>query len=315
MTFHLRDVIVLSRHSLMSSTSKPALLKAIVRIVSATSDRRIALTQIGEQFVALYWNQTVVFHLRQAAVISKEPAVLRRIRATSESVGTRDLGEVPGSSRDRLVRSMIPILKTDVLRRFHNGKPAHMPPLFTWEDGAEFIDLSDESFALIKADATALEMIANYWWAKYLEKVNTLAPYIIEKVQRNGARRHSLDKYLHVLKTVDAACCFYCSRPFAEMERCHIDHVLPWSFLLEDPLWDLVMACSRCNLAKSDWLPARDFVGKLIATNEIRAKSTLRPNVLSPLLDGDRIFQLYDAARGVEWPGPWSPADAGLALP
>ena len=42
----------------------------------------------------------------------------------------------------------------------------------------------------------ALKMIANHWWARYLERVNMLAPLIIEKVERYCAKRGSLAKYL-----------------------------------------------------------------------------------------------------------------------
>ena len=306
--FDLRDIIVLARDASWSTTYKPALLKSIARIAARDRRTRIPLADIGEQFVSLYWNQTVVFHLRQAAVVSKEPEVLRAIRRAAEAHGVRRLGDLPPEARAELVRRMVRVLKIDVLRRFHRSKPAHMPALFTWADDSEFVELSDASLAFIVSNAMALETVANHWWAGYLERVNTLAPYIIEKVRRDGAQRRSLTRFVRLLSSIDAPCCFYCARPFGELVRVHVDHVLPWSFLLADPLWDLVMACDRCNLAKSDSLPARAFVDKLVTANESRAKRALPENAVSPLLDGVGIFQLYDAARAVEWPGPWRPA-------
>jgi len=291
----------------MSTTYKPALLKALARLVARGSGRTISLADVGEQFVALYWTQTVIFHLRQAAVISKEPEVVRAIRTAADAGGTRRLDGLPAAGRANLIRGMRRILKINVLRAFHRSKPAHMPDLFTWEESAERLELSEAAHAFIAANALALETIANYWWAGYLEKVNALAPYIIEKVRRDGARRGSLAPYLRILAATDASQCFYCGRPFGEGTGIHVDHVLPWSFLLQDPLWDLVMACSRCNLAKSDWLPDPTFVDKLIATNAARAKLQLPLKRASLLLDAPQIHQYYDAARAVEWPGPWSP--------
>jgi hypothetical protein len=305
--FDLRDVIVLARDASWSSTYKPALLKALTRIVARGAGQTIPLAVIGEQFVELYWTQTVVFHLRQAAVISKETEVVRAIRKTAEASGARRLDALPLAARAALARKMERVLKINVLRAFHRSKPAHMPALFTWTEGAGELELSEAAHAFVGANAMALEMVANYWWAGYLEKVNALAPYIIEKVQRDGARRSSLAQYLRILEAVDAPQCFYCGGGFRDGNGVHVDHVLPWSFLLADPLWDLVMACSRCNLAKSDWLPAPEFIDKLVAANVVRARAQLPERGVSPLLDGPRIRQYYDAARAVEWPGPWSP--------
>lgn len=121
---------------------------------------------------------------------------------------------------------------------------------------------ADPAVAFVRDNAAALEAIANLWWARYLEKVNLLAPLVIEKVERGGAQRGSLGKYLAILRAVDGERCFYCERPFSEQRTVHVDHVIPWSFPLSDPVWDLVLACRPCNLSKSDVLPHHDFIDK-----------------------------------------------------
>jgi hypothetical protein len=303
--YDLRDVIALMRHASMSTTYKPALLKSIVRLVSRGHVSPLPLDAIGAEFVTLYWNQTVVYHLRQAAVVSKEPEVLRAIRAAAERGGVRSLADLEAAERARLDQRMARILPINVLTAFHRSKPAHMPPLFTWKAGDDAIVLGDSAQAFVKLNAGALEMVANYRWARYLETVNELAPRIIEKVQRDGARRGSLQPYLDILRSTDEPACFYCGRDVTH--AVNIDHVLPWSFLLDDPLWDLVLACPPCNGAKSDRLPATGFVEKLIALNTVRkTRSAAFPRV-SLLPSGDRIRGLYDAAVANEWPGPWSP--------
>jgi hypothetical protein len=52
-----------------------------------------------------------------------------------------------------------------------------------------------------------------------------------------------------------------------------------WRLLLDDPLWDRVLACTACNSAKSDWLPDRRFVEKLEAVNAV--KRAFSPLVMS----------------------------------
>ncbi len=304
--YDLRDVVALARRASMSTTYKPALLKAIVRIVARDSLPKIPLTAIGAEFTKLYWNQTVVFHLRQAAVVSKEPAVLRAIRQASERYNTRALERLPSGARDAIERQMARILTINVLRVFHASKPAHMPPLFVWREREDYVSLSGPALAFVRNEARPLETLANYWWAKYLERVNLLAPMIIDKVERDGARRGSLLKFLRILREIDEARCFYCGRDLTGCDGIEVDHVLPWTFLLADPIWDLVLSCPKCNAAKSDRLPERAFIDRLVAANQMRYKHKL-PAGISPNVSPDEIVRLYEAAISLEWPRFWSP--------
>ncbi len=303
----LTQIVLLVRRASMSTSYKPALLKALARIVRRQPARQIALTAIGAEFVRMYWNQTVVFHLRQAAVLTKEPEVIKAIRQVSHDKATRKLEALPETTRLRLEAEMARILAIDVLRRFHASAPASMPPLFTWSKGDRSISLADPALAFISANGWVLESLANLWWARYLERVNVLAPFIIEKVEREGAQRGSLLKFLRILQETDDGCCFYFERPFTTALAASVDHVIPWSYLLADPPWDLVLACTMCNSSKSDTLPARGFIDKLAAVNERRVKLVLPSAFGSPLVSIDQVGKYYDAALAVEWPSGWQP--------
>ena len=142
-----------------------------------------------------------------------------------------------------------------------------MPVLYRWESVQGHVGITPKAHAFLKTQAAALELIANFYWAEFLEGCNRLAPRIVQKVSRDGASRKPLQKYLKVLREESNAQCFYCEAPLGEQRAPAVDHVIPWSFLLEDDLWDLVLACTRCNSAKSDWLPDRAFIEKLLARN------------------------------------------------
>jgi hypothetical protein len=51
-----------------------------------------------------------------------------------------------------------------------------------------------------------------------------------------------------------------------------VDHVLPWSFVLEHRTWNLVLACRKCNNDKRDKLTDVDALERLCARNEQIAK-------------------------------------------
>lgn len=290
----------------MSASYKPALLKALVRIARVSDELCLPLETIGDEFAKMYWNQTVIFHLRQAASLTKEAEVIKAVRSMAQIHGVRHYSELPDSGRAKLRRDMARILPINVLTAFHTTQPASMPSLYHWTKKQPFVELSSQSLSFLKTQGSALETIANYHWADFLEATNRLAPRIIQKVKRDGARRGSLAPFLKILSNDGDEQCFYCGRTFDESRRPTVDHVLPWSFLVDDPLWDLVLACGRCNSAKSDLLPAENFIDKLIRRNAARSPHSGVASA-SMLLHGDDVMRLYNAAISVEWPGFWAP--------
>jgi len=293
-------VATLMRHALKSATYKPALLKALVHCCQRTEELTIPLTSIGREFTRLYWSQTVVYHLRQAASLTKEASVVKLIRETANEYKTQSLSDLSPQVRERLDLKMSWLLTVNVLAAFHSSKPPRMPQLFHWEPGWAHVSMSAEARAFMVQQSQPLELIANFYWAEFLENCNRLAPKIVQKVSRDGARRKSLQPYLRILQADSPSSCFYCGVNLG-LDRVNVDHVIPWSFLLEDELWDLVLACGRCNSLKSDWLPTRELLEKLL----LRNRTTLKDRLASSITD-DEVRRLYEAAISVEWPHFWS---------
>ena len=82
--------------------------------------------------------------------------------------------------------------------------------------------------------------------------------------------------------------CFYCNILLPkEKQLVHVYHFIPWSYIFEDELWNLVLTCRNCNLQKHSSLPPEKFVRQLANRNlEYSAtildlkRSTQRLNVL-----------------------------------
>jgi 5-methylcytosine-specific restriction endonuclease McrA len=233
-------------------------------------------------------------------VLSKESEAVRRIREVAAQYQTHLLSELPESGRESIDSQMSKVLTINVLEAFHVSKPAAMKPLYEWQRGWSYINLSPESHRFLRDHGSALELVANFYWAEFLEGCNRLAPRIVQKVSRDGATRRSLTGYFKILLAETPAECFYCGSAFGEKAQPAVDHVIPWSFLLEDDLWDLVLACVTCNSRKSDWLPEHKYLDRLIQRN----KEVFRNRGL-PVNDDD-IKRLYQAAVSVEWPRFWT---------
>ncbi len=299
------EVAALMRDASKSTTYKPALLKAMARLARRDESLIVPLANLGEEFVRLYWDQTVIFHLRQAAVLSKEATAVKLIRETAHTHNARKPSDLPTRDRELLISKMAKLLTVNVLSAFHASKPNTMNALYTWDKVTACIMFSPESHAFLRENMLALEIIANYHWASYLEGCNQLAPRIIQKVTREAARRSSLARYMAILMRDAEPECFYCGRSDDGEHGMQVDHVIPWSFLLEDPIWDLVLACPACNNRKSDWLPAHEYIEKLKRRNhDLRMPA----GTASPLIAEQDIDRFYNAAISVEWPGFWTPA-------
>jgi HNH endonuclease len=301
MSHSVNDLVALMRHAKKSASYKPALLKALTRYAKQADDLCAPLSAIGREFTKLYWNQTVVYHLRQASVLSKEAEAVRQIRAIAAQYRVRSLSELPEAGRKAIDARMSRLLTINVLEAFHASKPASMTPLYQWQHGWQDLQLSVESHRFLRDYSAPLELIANFHWAEFLEGCNRLAPRIVQKVARDGARRGSLNAYLRILQAETPRQCFYCGLNFSDERPQAIDHVIPWSFLLEDNLWDLVLACTQCNSGKSDSLPIPEYLERLIARNGQLFAGR------APSVSGDEIKRLYEGAVSVEWPGFWEP--------
>jgi hypothetical protein len=296
------DIAALMRHARKSASYKPALLKALVRCCQHSDELHIPLDAIGREFTKLYWNQMVVYHLRQATSLSKESTAVKLIRRTAQAYKAHDLARLPAAGRAKIDGQMSKLLTVNVLSAFHASRPLGMLLLYHWEPGQDHVVVTQQVHSFLRSQAPALELVANFYWAEFLEGCNRLAPRIVQKVSRDGSSRKSLQKYLNILRDESNVQCFYCEARFGEQRVPTVDHVIPWSFLLEDDLWDLVLACSKCNSAKSDWLPDHAFIQKLLRRNRGLSRSGISLAIGEP-----EIERLYEAAISVEWPRSWSP--------
>ena len=129
-----------------------------------------------------------------------------------------------------------------------------------------YIILNYKALSFFKEEYETLSKVLILEWAKFLEKTN-FTPRLISKIElMKDPKRSSLNKFRKVLLNMDNRC-FYCGGSF-EDKTVHIDHFIPWSYIYEDEIWNLVQACPSCNLIKSDALPPEKCIQKIITRNE-----------------------------------------------
>lgn len=87
-----------------------------------------------------------------------------------------------------------------------------------------------------------------------------------------GYERTNITYMKDMLNGYQEGRCFYCSE-FLEPNKIHVDHVIPRAFIYHDKPWNLVLSHDSCNERKSDFLPSKYYIQKLVDRNERLIKS------------------------------------------
>ena len=120
--------------------------------------------------------------------------------------------------------------------------------------------------------------------------------------------------------------CFYCNSELDTINKLakqtHVDHVIPKELgdviKLEvnvdvDLIWNLVNACSDCNLSKSGRIPSYDYVRRVYERNEyyIHSNHPLADSIIlaigkTPSKRRGTVQRVFDVAVGYR-PSSWHP--------
>ena len=86
-------------------------------------------------------------------------------------------------------------------------------------------------------------------------------------------KRTPISQLRPILNGYQRGNCFYCGLKLDD--SIEVDHVIPWSAVEHDEIWNLVLAHVDCNRLKTNDLPPKRYVKKLIQRNEIVLRSYL----------------------------------------
>lgn len=266
------------------NTYKVAWAKALVELSSELpivgDEVEISLEQIARKYLKYYWNQTIFFDLIQGSNLQKSPEVVTTtkalIEAYYENVGNRkpELFEraesnLPKKEYETALRKTTSTLKKDVSYRFLNlnGKKLDV---YRYNKGDSNLWISTGLLQELRDNERDLYDLINYRWGMILETFNS-SPRINKKVKIMDERvikRKPLTKYKQWLDIENPThVCFLCGQEITDKEL-SIDHVIPWSYMYSDDLWNLVYVHRSCNSSKSNVVPSEEGIAKLKERNK-----------------------------------------------
>ena len=176
--------------------------------------------------------------------------------------------------------------------------------IYEYNKGISNISINVEDINYLKEYNIILSKLLNYKWTQLLEKFN-FAPKIASKV--NGIslaklNRNSLSKYKEQLllefkgeKIVD----FYIGAEL-KIDEVSIDHVIPWSYMYSDDIWNLVVTSKSYNSMKSNSIPDEEVVERLKKRNEKLLSLLLDDKYKTDIkeaIDNNYIDKFYNECR------------------
>lgn len=160
-----------------------------------------------------------------------------------------------------------------VLQRFNVlfGRPIP-EPFYQFHEGDTAITLSDNLLQLCQ-EAEVKEVFEREILSRWdllehsferLHPVPILPDEALLYLQ-NKQERKNLTPLVPVLWGYQEGKCFYCKE---ELYDVAVDHVIPYSAVWMNDVWNLVLAHNHCNEDKNDNIPSWAFIEKLIRRNE-----------------------------------------------
>jgi hypothetical protein len=167
----------------------------------------------------------------------------------------------------------------DVIPRFHIVRGAPIAPAifrFTGRPGnsGDAIQLTSCSRKFLINYRKLVDYVVVSGWVRFTERF-TSAPRLHDKINGAELNRRSVSQWREPLMTIQSGECFY--NQSHDMAAPEVDHVLPWSFVLEDKTWNLVVACRKCNNDKRDRLSNMEALERLCARNRQIAEGHIWP--------------------------------------
>ncbi len=241
----------------------------------------ISFEDISRCIIKYYWNQQFFFNLKQSPYKDKEPVICQLVNELIDSWKQNKNSVIPAWYNEEDVKSnneylfninlnkIIKTLHENVSWRFLNvGND--IIQVYLYQRNVSNIMIELENTQLLKDYSVVISKLLNYKWTQLLEKFN-YQPKIASKVlglSDSQIRRNNLKKYKDELlkEHQGIAIDFYSGNKIDESDI-SVDHVIPWSFMYSDDIWNLVLTSKSHNSSKSNTIPTDDDIKRLKERN------------------------------------------------
>lgn len=258
---------VFSNNSKKRNTYKFGLIKAILDNLfnGVNTDKGIFITyyDLFAKFTENYWNLIVKYDLRQMrkdrkSEFSKIEVILKEVIQFDEILKNLEFQSINLKQKEIIIKKVNIECKRCVLGALYEDFEG---TLYSFVRKGQGLYLSYKAYEFMLKYKLEIEKLNYYAWAKFLEKINSDKSLVrvIDKLELATPKRKNMKIYREVLKEEFQECrCFYCGKKLSK--SIHVDHVIPWSFIKDNKIWNLVLTCSSCNKEKTNKVPNKKYI-------------------------------------------------------
>lgn len=319
MNKYIQDWLEIIENMNNDNTYKLAWGRAIIEIAMSLKiveeNNLIKFEMIAYKMIKYYWNQIFFFDLKQSANSKKPPVLVQQVELLINQYKFLTDSSVPiwfdkaeailKQNNDfyyRIINKSARKLKDDVSWRFMNVNKKTLN-IYHLDKENLYIVFNKQQIMLIQEYHFILSQLLNYKWAQLLERYNN-APRIASKVKgisSNTLKRNNLSKYKKLLlescnyNPID----FYTGEILQE-NNISLDHVISWSFMYSDDIWNLVFTSKSSNSSKSNNIPKEEIIKRLKERNQLLLNTITDPkykNELEIAIQNNYIDKFYLAIK------------------
>tara|TARA_B110000240_G_C13472455_1_gene441598 strand:+ start:685 stop:1602 length:918 start_codon:yes stop_codon:yes gene_type:complete len=305
MNHYLQNLTQLISNCAMENTYKMSWARAITEyLVTNKKEQLIHFDDLSPLIFKYYWNQIIFFDLNQSPNPNKPPVICQLVKdEINKQTSSKPVLFTRVENKIEIpVKEISDALLKDVSHRF----------LRLGSESFEIynLDKKDRTLSILEPEvfriySDILFELINYRWTQKLEECNS-SPRISKKVKgtdREQIRRGSLSKFKGYLYLENPERrCFITGDKIADDES--IDHVIPWSYLYSDDLWNLVLVKKGANSSKSNNIPGEGLIKKLEQRNHklLKLLKDHKPDKhieeLKLAIDNDYVRKFWTGCRG-----------------
>ena len=270
---YIKELTYVISNGSMENTYKMGWVRSLVDFGIFNPNKKLVhFNELSRFIFGYYWNQTIFFNLEQSPNPLRRPVihqiVIDKVKQYQSDYGYQPIFFTKVENKVNIDFTQISkVLKQDVCWRF----PIVGKEKFHFYDlDRNNLKLSIHKPHLLKEFSEVLYELINYRWTQKLEEVNS-SPRISLKVRgtdREKIRRKSLKHFQKYLDQINPNRISFITKKPINKNELSIDHVIPWSYLYSDDLWNLVYVEKGENSSKNNRIPDEDMIGRLENRNK-----------------------------------------------
>jgi hypothetical protein len=301
---------IFSPKSRNSTTYKFVMIKALLENLYNVNEKlELNYNQIFSSFAKIYWNLVIHHNLNQINMMGKKAevqSILLKVQEKYLIPNTLIFDRISTELQVDIIKKVKSKCKLNVMGALY-GDAGHT--IYNFDNKKEYIQFNPSFYSFMQRFQRVITYLTNYQLVLFLEKFNDKEDTynLLYKVE-NVSKRSSLDHFYYILASFYDGTCFYCGKAVKKKDTAHVDHFIPWSYVQTDQLWNLVISCSQCNLAKNDKLAKVEFLDNLIDRNSyLLSKPEIQKREDMGVYTRNKLKELYEYSIDNGYNDFWTP--------